>query len=87
MKLFCSSHFASIFQIFGKLMEIFVFVESTVGRGPHGIHIHKEEFWVMNTDEVVQVFLEKHQQNFVVSFWLQSKVLSQAAFCEGFILH
>ena len=68
-------------------MEIFVFVESTVGRGPHVIHVHEEKFWVMDTDEVVQVFLEKHQQNFVVSFWLQSKVLSQAALCEGFIPH
>ena len=61
-------------------MEIFMFVESAVGREPHGIHVHEEKFWVMDTDEVVQVFLEKHQQNFVVSFWLQSKVLSQAAF-------
>ena len=81
------SHFANIFQIYGKLMEIFVFVESTVGRGSHGIQVHEEEFWVMDTDEVIQVFLEKHQQNFVVSFWLQSKVLSQAAFSEGFIPH
>ena len=81
------SHFASIVQIYGKLMEIFVFVESTVGRGPHGIHVHEEKIRVMDTDEVVQVFVEKHQQNFVVSFWLQSKVISQAAFCEGFIQH
>ena len=62
-----SSHFASIVQIYGKLMEIFVFVESTVGREPHGIHVHEEKIWVMNTDEVVQVFLEKHQ-HFVVSY-------------------